>query len=441
MLARRFVMVVTPYAKCSINVIMNSGKHRMYCINRKQNGHYRNYRLLSTVHNVPEEVLTNGDESQADNGSEEHEIDYDTITGGNKDMEHKLKIIMLETEVMRQEGHLVPDNNFFTTSMWKELMTLNSKSARTRHLHYLFKISKIKENRKAKKLEKKMLYEQERAKMEGEERKNLPIEEHALRYGLCYNNLFLRFYDTTINNLYNYRLIQAMQFGQKLVIDCGYEQNMTKLENHNCAKQAMLSFAQNRIGKDPFDIHFCNMNREGEFGKMMKKYFPTIDEPSFPLNIHEKSYLDLYPKEDLIYLTPHCQQEMVEYDPHAIYIIGGIVDKSNHAPLSLAKAKKEGIKMYKFPLDRYLHWGAGSGKSLTLNHCVSIMMDIKNTGNWEYALRHVPKRKLVDTYVSSPNKKFSRKNGNMWAPKYNNYQNRDFKSDRNKKLNLYLNNK
>lgn len=46
--------------------------------------------------------------------------------------------------------------------------------------------------------------------------------------------------------MYNNHLIQAMQFGQKLVIDCGYHDNMTKRENSNCAKQLMYLFAENR---------------------------------------------------------------------------------------------------------------------------------------------------------------------------------------------------
>lgn len=46
--------------------------------------------------------------------------------------------------------------------------------------------------------------------------------------------------------MYNNRLIQAMQFGQKLVVDCGYYTDMTSRENINCAKQLMLLFAENR---------------------------------------------------------------------------------------------------------------------------------------------------------------------------------------------------
>lgn len=52
-------------------------------------------------------------------------------------------------------------------------------------------------------------------------------------------------------------------------------------------------------------------------------------EPWFPLNLHEKSYLDVFPKEQLVYLTPHCRDVMKEFDHNAVYIIGAIVDKVN----------------------------------------------------------------------------------------------------------------
>lgn len=57
------------------------------------------------------------------------------------------------------------------------------------------------------------------------------------------------------------------------------------------------------------------------------KFIPTMYEPWFPLNIHEKSYLDVFSRDQLVYLTPHCREEMQEFDHDAVYILGGIVDK------------------------------------------------------------------------------------------------------------------
>lgn len=76
--------------------------------------------------------------------------------------------------------------------------------------------------------------------------------------------------------------------------------------------------------------------------------------------------------------------------------------QSNSEPLSLAKAKREGLKMAKFPLDRYLTWGSGSGKSLTMNQVISILLDVKTTGDWKFALRHVPRRKIAEEAPSRP---------------------------------------
>lgn len=77
--------------------------------------------------------------------------------------------------------------------------------------------------------------------------------------------------------------------------------------------------------------------------------------------------------------------------------------------------------MAKFPLDEHLQWGSGSGKSLTLNQCLLILLDVKNTGDWKYALRHVPKRKLVDynTLSTNPDLRYDRriqKFKTMWKP-------------------------
>lgn len=52
--------------------------------------------------------------------------------------------------------------------------------------------------------------------------------------------------------------------------------------------------------------------------------------------------------------------------------------------------------MARLPLERYLQWGSGSGKSLALNQMVNILLDLKSTGDWEKSLRHVPRRKVVD---------------------------------------------
>nr|XP_023020170.1 mitochondrial ribonuclease P protein 1 homolog [Leptinotarsa decemlineata] len=356
---------------------------------------------------------------------EELKIDYEAIVKNDKDLENKLKVIILEAEVLRQEGHAVPPVSYFSSEQWKEALNLPTRSARRRYFEFLFKLSKTTENKLAKKEKKRLEWEELKKKKSQEPKIDETFEDFALQHDLQHNNILLRIYDTTINQMYNNRLIQAIMFGQKLVIDCGYDSNMTRRENLNCAKQLMLLFSENRFHDDPFDLYFCNANQRGDLMKYVNKFMPTLYEPWFPLNVHSCSYLDIFPKSQLVYLTPHCREELQEFDHEAVYIIGGIVDKMNSEPLSLAKAKREGLKMAKLPLDRYLQWGAGSGKSLTLNQVTSILLDAKKTGNWEIALRHVPRRKLMDynqtdgTKMNSFNMRNERHSTKKWIPSAN----------------------
>ncbi|XP_033253824.1 mitochondrial ribonuclease P protein 1 homolog [Drosophila miranda] len=114
------------------------------------------------------------------------------------------------------------------------------------------------------------------------------------------------------------------------------------------------------------------------------------------MNVHKQCFTELFDKQNLVYLTPHCREDLVTYNPNDIYIVGAMVDTMNNEPLSLAKAKRLGLRMARLTLDRYLQWGSGSGKSLTLNQMINIMLDLKKTGNWDSALKHVPRRKVVD---------------------------------------------
>ncbi|KAF4532359.1 hypothetical protein B566_EDAN003663 [Ephemera danica] len=314
--------------------------------------------------------------------------DFSSITGGDSELEKKLRILCLEHEVLRQEGCLVPSS--LTLDQWKQIFAMDTRSKRRKYYRFLFGVEVKRRNEKLKKQQRAQEFLE---KKQGE----VPEEENGhIKYGIGHNTFLLRIYDTTMNQLYNNNVIRAMQFGQKLVIDCGYDEYMIPQETSNCAKQLMLSFSENRMHTDPFDIYLCNANKDSPTIKQLNKFIPNMYEDYFPLNISEKSYLDVFPRKDLVYLTPHCRTELQEFDHNAVYVIGGMVDKVNCEPLSLAKAKREGLCMAKLPLDTYLQWGGGSGKSLTINQMVSIMLDMHTSEDWKFALRHVPRRKLFD---------------------------------------------
>lgn len=127
--------------------------------------------------------------------------------------------------------------------------------------------------------------------------------------------------------------------------------------------------------------------------ELLLKINPALYDDSHPTHVTEKSYLDVFKREELVYLSPHAKDELEEWSEDDVYIIGAMVDKTDGKPLSLAKGKREGVRLRKLPLDKYLVWGMG-GKSLTINQMILIMLDLRRTGDWKAALEHVPKRKL-----------------------------------------------
>jgi mitochondrial ribonuclease P protein 1 len=316
--------------------------------------------------------------------------------------------------MLRQEGRKAPDLQNLRQDEWDHIVDLPSKSARRKYYQYLWQNEMKRESENMKKEQKRVENAERLAKVREENAQN----DHIV-YGLNYNTMFLRIYDATIAHYNNLKLIRSMMFDQKLIIDCSYDEHMNPKEAANAGKQLMLCFAENRMHDEPFDLTLCNVNPNSISSKTLKKFIPTMMEEDFPMNIHTESMVEKFDKKKLVYLTPHCNKELVEYSHDDIYIIGAMVDKTNNEPLSLAKAKKQGLRMAKLPLDKYLNWGAGSGKSLTLNQMVNIMLEMKKHGNWEKALRFVPRRKIIDDEEFFQNQKQFGK----FKPNYNNRQN------------------
>lgn len=309
-----------------------------------------------------------------------------SITDNDPELEKTLRVLSMELESMRQEGAQVPEA--LSIENWRNLLDLKSFSKRKKFYSYLFIKGVKKSLAKEKRTIKGMKYQAKLNAIEEE------VTSGHLKYGLMNNCIMLRVYNATITENDNYRLVRAMQLDeQKLIIDCGYEQHLSQYEINNLSSQLLLAFSNNRVHPDPFVLHMCNLKREDATVRLMERSLPTVYNPTFPIHVTDKHYLDMVPKEKLIYLTPHCKEVMETYDHDAVYVIGGIVDRSNQEPLSLAKAKKEGLRMAKLPLDQYFNWQS-SHKSLTIDQMVKIMLDMRHTGDWKYALQHVPRRKI-----------------------------------------------
>ncbi|XP_058835468.1 mitochondrial ribonuclease P protein 1 homolog [Topomyia yanbarensis] len=304
------------------------------------------------------------------------------------DIDKKRKILELELEVMRQEGRKVPTPSKLKEEHWQHLLQLSSRNQRRQYYLFRWNVEMAKESSRLKKERKK-----EHIAKRKEELTLANVDNDHIIYGLFHNTMFLRIYDSAMDHFNNNKLIQAMRFGQNLVFDCSYDEYMNEKEMRNTAKQLMLCFAINRLHNEPFNIHHCNVDFNRTTMKSLEKHLVQIREPSFPFNITEKSYLDLFPRERLVYLTPHCNNDLKEFSPDDVYIVGAMVDKSAQENISLGKAKKLGLRMARLPLDN--HFQFKGGKSLTIDQMLQILLELKTSRNFEKAFEHVPRRKIV----------------------------------------------
>ncbi|KAL2740911.1 mitochondrial ribonuclease P protein 1 [Vespula squamosa] len=298
----------------------------------------------------------------------------------------KYKLLQYEIDYMREMNETVPKK--LRPKDWLYLLN-STKTHQRKYIRFLFINEIKKENTRNKHLEKMELLHLKMKELE----KECPS---GLKYGLGHNSLFLRIYNKSLDEFLNFNLSISAMFEPNIVFDCGYSNIMTNFEIKNCAKQLLMSFVRNRMHKNPSQLYLCNASKSSAFMLALHNLIPNLYDDTFPLNITSKSYLDIFDKDKLVYLTPHCRNEMTSYDPDKIYIIGAIVDKTSPQPYSLAKAKKEGLYMEKLPLDRYLQWNTGSTKSLTLNQVLGVLIDVKYTKNWMDAFdNNIPRRKIV----------------------------------------------
>ena len=166
---------------------------------------------------------------------------------------------------------------------------------------------------------------------------------------------------------------------------------MKPKELQNAVSQLLESEGWNRRNVDPFHIYFCSLKTGGAYYReLVKRYGEKWNK--LLLTATEKSHVDLFPKDSIIYLTSDSPNVMTTFKHDKIYVVGSFVDKNMQPGTSLAKAKRLKLATECLPLDKYLQWDTGT-KNLTLDQMIRILLCLKNTGSWEEALKFVPRRK------------------------------------------------
>ncbi|TSK17808.1 Mitochondrial ribonuclease P protein 1 [Bagarius yarrelli] len=371
--------------------------------------------------------------SQASQNEKLKESLEETSASGEQ-QEKKVSLIeasRMLVDMWRQAGKQVPEN--ITDEQLETLAEIGTKSAKKKYLKYLA----IKEGLKKAKREKKDKKKVERLagmiKEDGEcgDGPENPEEEGEGETNLK-NTYLLQFWTRSMDRVVSWRAAQAMRFGQPLVFDMSYDQHMMRRELENTISQLMESEGWNRRSIDPFHLHFCNLQPDGTYQReLLKRYGQETWDRLF-VTATSRHHVDIFPRENLVYLTADSPNVMRTFDHSKVYVVGAMVDRSIQSGMSLANGKRFNLSTARLPLDEYLYWEMGA-KNLTLDQIIRIMMTIKETGSWEKALEFVPKRKH-DGFHQQRNKERQKKAGKMFRRDVEEKQSQIFVSKQRQKI-------
>lgn len=175
---------------------------------------------------------------------------------------------------------------------------------------------------------------------------------------------------------------------QRLVIDMSYDENMNERDQCKAVKQIHRCYSCNRRVENPLQFYVTSFN-----GPSLKIMHKNNGFQNWDVNLEEKSYLDLFPNEDIVYLSSESENVISSLDVSKVYIIGGLVDHNNHKGLCHRLAVENNIAHARLPIDEYLEMK--TRKVLTIDHVFRIILAVASEGkSWKDAfLTIIPARK------------------------------------------------
>ncbi|KAI6200425.1 TRNA methyltransferase 10-like protein A [Aphelenchoides besseyi] len=168
-----------------------------------------------------------------------------------------------------------------------------------------------------------------------------------------------------------------------VVVDMSEFQQMNDMLIRKTFTQLNFAYAANRRAENPLQYHIAHLNGRT---KMMFDEFPGYKE--WDVYQHQESILELWPPEQLIYLTADSDNIIDKLDPHKVYVIGGLLDRNHYPGLSKRKAEIMKTGHARLPIDEHV---------LTINQVFEIILRYYQTNSWEEAFFSViPRRKGLE---------------------------------------------
>lgn len=182
---------------------------------------------------------------------------------------------------------------------------------------------------------------------------------------------------------------------QRVVIDCSFDSQMTDREVVSLVNQLARCYSCNNGSTHCLQFHLTS------FGGKTEERLKTVlsgFENWRNITVDPRGYMDVFKKEELVYLTAESPNVIQTLEDDKVYIIGGLVDHNRLKGITYKIAQEQGIATAQLPIGEYLQMA--SRKVLTVNHVFEILLKFKLNNDWEKTLLEVvPKRKGAHSRV------------------------------------------
>jgi len=130
------------------------------------------------------------------------------------------------------------------------------------------------------------------------------------------------------------RKLHEIEFHGTVVIDVAFEDQMTPKELKSLVTQLLFSYGANNKADKPVRLYITGM------GPQLKEQLKKMEGfPNWKIFVEQRDYLEVFPKETLVYLTSESDNVMTTMENDKVYVIGGIVDHNRLKGITFKKSK------------------------------------------------------------------------------------------------------
>ena len=171
------------------------------------------------------------------------------------------------------------------------------------------------------------------------------------------------------------------------VIDLDFDDLMDEQEVRSLVQQLMYSYGANKRAARPLRFHLTSL-----CGRIERQLRHIDGVERWQVTRSRESYLDAFPREQLVYLSSDSSELLTDLEPDTAYVIGGLVDHNRHKGLTQARAERAGVRTARLPIDE--HMQMSQRRVLAVNHVFEILLHHTQHGDWSAAFAQaMPQRR------------------------------------------------